>query len=174
MTFLALVPQLPLVIVIPVTSRTGQGNTRQLAIEVALLTSDVHVSTPQQEASDRMIDLRILPIKCVVAGSTVASQPILMDIVLLVTRCADHGYPSDLPSEVTILADQVNVPASQRKASEAVIELGVDQVVPRRGPMAGFTILAQATFMYVVFLVAGDAGDGDVGPLMVDMTVLAC
>lgn len=142
---------------IAMAAGTGRGQTGKLTRRMALLTSQAGMPACQGEPAAVMIEIRILPVRGVVAGGTIRAILAVMLVILPVAGIAVGGRAHKNPVQVTRLAGDFLVLAFKLESRQVVIEL-------RRGPavlcMAVCTVGAITSSMGLIPLMARDTIPG--------------
>ena len=102
-----------------------------------------------------MIEAPILPRQGVVAGFATRSKLVFVLVVFFVTGHTGYARVLEGGRQVALLALGLGVLAEQRETGQAVIDLAG---FPVTLVVTGFAFLAFLPLMFVVLLVAGDAG----------------
>ena len=143
-----------------VTLHTGRRGIAERCGLVAFLAFHLDMDTGQNETSLGMIKRRILPLCFLVAGFTLRTQLVLMNIVLAVTRnagCLQLLSIKRLLGNMAFLARSLLVFISKRVT-------GIPFVVkvyrlPAFLAMAGFALVAEFTLMAFFLIILAVAGD---------------
>jgi len=124
------------------------------AVDVARATDSSLVGAGKGERGAAVVEGRALPGGGAVAGSAVAAELALVDVVLLMAGDALGGGALVLAVSMAPGAGGGLVGAGEGERGAAVVE---GRALPGGGVVAGSAVAAVLASVYVVFLMAGDA-----------------
>lgn len=148
-----------MLVIAAMTGVAGRGHAHFLAHRFAVACIAMESLVPAAEYEFGLgvvIETPERPSVRIVARSTFRPEAALVRVAFFVAVCAFESRPLVGGGEVAFLARHDGVQPDQREPRQIVIE--EDFFGPAAGIMAAFALRAEATFVYVVALVAGVAG----------------